>query len=193
MPKLVPYSTGWVSLHLKSIITLYGPIQMTRKITPRCLNNLKTTSSQLKTFTTAGMLGGLYSSQFKTQSDFMIRLRDVVKDCQFKKPDEIVKSLFLTHNQNPKVCEELLKSMKDGNGLNEVLGYARLVEGNQHSEHLSKLYLETVKLTKTAEAIDKKNGKNKKFSSKSKQNAKYRSQSKDKKGCHNCGSKHPPK
>ena len=27
------------------------------------------------------MLDGLYSSQFKTQSDFMIQLRDVVKDC----------------------------------------------------------------------------------------------------------------
>ena len=49
------------------------------------------------------MLGGLYSSQFKCQSDFMIRLRDVVKDCQFEKPDKIVKFLFLTHNQNPKV------------------------------------------------------------------------------------------
>ena len=49
------------------------------------------------------MLRGLYSSQFKSQSDFMIRLSDVVKDCQFKKPDEIVKFLFLTHNQNPKV------------------------------------------------------------------------------------------
>ena len=60
------------------------------------------------------MLGGLYSSQFKTQSDFMMRLRDVVKDCPFEKPDEIVKFLFLTHNQNPTVHEELLKSMKDG-------------------------------------------------------------------------------
>ena len=47
------------------------------------------------------MLGDLCSSQFKSQSDFMIRLRDVVKDCQFKKPDEIVKFLFLRHNQNP--------------------------------------------------------------------------------------------
>ena len=37
------------------------------------------------------MLGGLYSSQFKIQSGFMIQLRDVVKECQFKKPDEIVK------------------------------------------------------------------------------------------------------
>ena len=29
------------------------------------------------------MLGSLYSSQFKSQSDVMIRLCDVVKDCQF--------------------------------------------------------------------------------------------------------------
>ena len=85
--------------------------------------------------------------------------------------------------------------MKDGDGLNDVLGYARPVEGNQHSEHLSKLYLEIVKSTKTVEVVDKKNGKNKKFGvSKSRQNSKYGSQSRDKKGCcHNCGSKHPPK
>ena len=52
--------------------------------------------------------------------------------------------------------------MKDGDGLNDVLGYARPVKGNQHSEYLSKLYLETVKSTKTVEAADKKNGKNEK-------------------------------
>ena len=110
------------------------------------------------------MLGGMHSSQFKCQSDFMIRLRDVVKDCQFKKPDEIVKFLFLTHNQNLKVQEELLKSMKDTDGLNDILGYVRLVEGNQHSEHLSKVYLESVKtFNKGIEAIDKNNNKNKKF------------------------------
>ena len=74
------------------------------------------------------MLGGLYSSQFKTQSDFMIKLGDVVKDCQFEKPDEIVKFLFLTHNQNPKVHEKFLKFMNDGDGLNDVLGYARHLE-----------------------------------------------------------------
>ena len=108
------------------------------------------------------MLRGLNSSQFKSQSDFMIRLRDVVKDCQFEKPDEIVKFLFLTHNQNPKVMEELLKSMKEGDGLNDILGYTCLVEGNQHSEHLSKVYLDSVKPSnKTVDAVDKKA--NKKF------------------------------
>ena len=74
----------------------------------------------------------------------MITLRDVVKDCQFENPDEIIKFLFLTHNQSPKVKEEMLKSMKEGDGLNDILGYARLVQGNQHSEHLSKVYLESV-------------------------------------------------
>ena len=92
----------------------------------------------------------------------MIRLHHVVKDYQFKKPDEIVKFLFLTHNQNPKVQEELLKSMKEGDGLNDILGYACLVEENQHSEHLSRVFLDSVKPSnKTADAVDKKA--NKKF------------------------------
>ena len=143
------------------------------------------------------MLRGLYSSQFKSQSDFMIRLRDIVKDYQFEKPDEIVKFLFLTDNQNPKVREELLKSMKEGDGLSDTLGYAHLVEGNQHSEYLSKVYLDSVKpSSKTVDAVDKKASKKFQGGSKSQQNSKskFRSQSRDnKKGYHNCGSKHQPK
>ena len=78
----------------------------------------------------------------------------------------------------------------------DILGYARLVEGNQHSEHLSMVYLESVKTSnKGIEAINKKNNKNRKFQggSKQQQNSKYRSQSRDKKCCCNCLSKHPPK
>ena len=60
--------------------------------------------------------------------------------------------------------------MKDTDGLNDILGYARLVEGKQHSEHLSKVYLESVKTSnKGIEAIDKKNNKNRKFQGGSKQ------------------------
>ena len=196
--RLVTFLTGWGTRHLKFTITVWT--------NPGDKNDHEKVLTQLETYFKLAqniyhcwyMLGGLYSSQFKSQSDFMIKLRDVVKDCQFKRPDEIVKFLFLTHNQNPKVREELLKSMKDGDGLNDILGYARLVEGAQHSEHLSKVYLESVKNTsKGIKAIDKKdNIKNKKFhggNSKSRQNSKYRSKSKDKKGCHNCGSKHAPK
>ena len=54
--------------------------------------------------------------------------------------------------------------MKDTDGLNDILGYARLVEGNLHSEHLGKVYQESVKTSnKGIEAVDKKNNKNKKF------------------------------
>ena len=56
-------------------------------------------------------LGGIYSSQFKSQSEFMVKLHECVRECSFEKPDEVVKFLFLMHNQNVHVCEELLKSM----------------------------------------------------------------------------------
>ena len=68
-------------------------------------------------------LGGIYSSQFKSQSEFMVKLCEFVRECSFEKPDEVVKFLFLTHNQNAHVCEELLESMKDSDGLSDILGY----------------------------------------------------------------------
>ena len=90
-------------------------------------------------------LGGLYSSQFKSQPEFMVKLHNCVRECLFEKPDEVVKFLFLTHNQNDFVCEELLKSMKDSDALNDILGYAHLVKGMQHSESLSKAHLDTIR------------------------------------------------
>ena len=43
-------------------------------------------------------LGGQYSSSFKSQMDFMLKLKDIANDCSFTNSDEIVKFLFLTHN-----------------------------------------------------------------------------------------------
>ena len=83
-------------------------------------------------------LGGIYSSQFKSQSEFIVKLHECVRECSFEKPDEVIKFLFLTNNQNTRVCEELLKSMKDSDGLNDILGFAHLVEGTQHSELMLK-------------------------------------------------------
>ena len=71
-------------------------------------------------------LSGIYSSQFRSQSEFMVKLCECVRECLFEKSDEVVKLLFLTHNQNTHVGEEPLKSMKDSNGLNDILGYACL-------------------------------------------------------------------
>ena len=99
-------------------------------------------------------LGGIYSSQFKSQLEFMVKLRECVRECLFEKPDEVVKFLFLTHNQNAHVREELLKSMKDADGLNDILGYAHLFEGTQHSESLSKAYLNTVQIRNSSVKVD---------------------------------------
>ena len=56
------------------------------------------------------ILGTIYSSQFKGQSEFMVKLHDVIRECGFDHAveTEIVKFPFLTHNQNSCVCEELL-------------------------------------------------------------------------------------
>ena len=108
-------------------------------------------------------LSGIYSSQ----SEFMVELRECVRECSFEKPDEVVKFLCLRHNQNACVHEELLKSMKDSNALNDILGYACLVEGTQHSESMSKAYLDAVKIPNSSVKVDavvqKKNKHNSKF------------------------------
>ena len=69
----------------------------------------------------------------------------VAKDCSFVNANEIVHFLFLMHNQNTKVWEELLKTMKPTDSLHQALQIARLAEGTIHSEELSKQYLDTVK------------------------------------------------
>ena len=109
----------------------------------------------------------------------MVKLRECVRECSFGKPDEVVKFLFLMHNQNSHVHEELLKSMKDADGLNDILGYAHLVEGTQHSESLWKAYLDTVKIlnssVKVYAIVQKKNKQNSKFNGKC-NGSKHRSQ-----------------
>ena len=61
----------------------------------------------------------LYSSQFKNQNDFLNKLIDVSKDCNLDNPDELVKFLFLVHNQNAHVHENLLKDMKSESTLQD--------------------------------------------------------------------------
>ena len=83
-------------------------------------------------------LGSIYSGQFKCQHDFLNRLREVAQDCSFTNVDEIIQFLFLTYNQNTRVREELLKTMKTTDSLQDVLQIAHLAEGTMHSEELSK-------------------------------------------------------
>ena len=45
-------------------------------------------------------------------------------------------------------------------GLNDVLGYAGLIEGTQHNEHLPKVYLDTVKIPNNTVKVDAVSHKN---------------------------------
>ena len=142
-------------------------------------------------------LGTIYSCQFKCQHDFLMRLREVAKDCSFANADEIVRFLFLTHNQNTRVREELLKTMKPADSLHEALKIARLAEGTIYSEELSKQYLDTVKKDTQIDSIH--HNKSKRNKSKGNGNGQRHCSNSGKQGlktggnCHNCGSKHPPK
>ena len=119
----------------------------------------------------------------------------MLENVHLQKPDEVVTFLFLTHNQNVCVHEGFLKSMKDSDALNDILGYAHLVEGTQHSRLLSKAYLDTIKISsvKVDAIVQKKTNHHNKFHSKHK-DSKHRSRSSKGGGsCHNCGTSHPPK
>ena len=92
-------------------------------------------------------LGSIYSNQFNTQSDFYNHLQSVAKECNFSNSEEVVKFLFLTHNNNTCVCEDLLKEMKEDTSLATMLNITRISEGTIHSEELSKQYLDTIKVS----------------------------------------------
>ena len=101
-------------------------------------------------------LRSLYSSQFKNQNDFLNKLIDVSKDCNLNNPDELVKFLFLVHNQNAHVHENLLKDMKSESTLQDCLQIAKLTEGTVHVEKLGQNFLANVdKHSQNVDAVNR--------------------------------------
>ena len=49
------------------------------------------------------------STDIKTQSYLMYRLKDLAKQCEFTNSNEVVKFLFLIHSKHAEVMRELLK------------------------------------------------------------------------------------
>ena len=96
-----------------------------------------------------------------------------------------MKFLFLTHNNNTHVCEDLLKEMKEDTTLATMLNIARISEGTIHSEELSKQYLEMIKVSnKQVDSVKKARSK-----SGGRKSTRFTSHGGS---CGNCGSKHPP-
>ena len=98
----------------------------------------------------------------------------------------MVKFLFLTHNNNTCVCEDLLKEMKEDTSLATMLNIVQISEGTIHSEELSKQYLDMIKVSnKQIDSVKK---------SRSKSDSRNKSCSTSHGGaCGNCGSKYPPR
>ena len=96
-------------------------------------------------------LGGQYSSSFKSQTDFMLKLKEIANDCSFTNSNEVVKFLFLTHNQNSRVKDALLDKMKGTSTLTECLTIAKTVESTIETEKLSKTFLQNVNKPESTE------------------------------------------
>ena len=142
-------------------------------------------------------LGSIYSGVFKTQWEFYHKLNSVANDCNFTNKDEIVKFLYLTH-QNTRVHEHLLRELTDTTSLADMLRMARVCEGTVHSEEISKQYLESVKMVKQVDTIHHQcNNNNNRSKSKGRgcgdHRSHSRSQSRKPGSCSNCGSSHPPR
>ena len=73
-------------------------------------------------------LGSIYSSQCKDQTEFMSKFCDVENDCSFGNKDEIVKFLFLIHNTNERVEDQLIEKMKTTDTPTDILQLAQTVE-----------------------------------------------------------------
>ena len=72
----------------------------------------------------------------------------MVHECSFTDANGVMKSLFLTHNWDKHVCEDLLKQMKETTTLSDMVHIAKSTENMVHSETSSTQYLEMVKSTK---------------------------------------------
>ena len=89
-------------------------------------------------------LGSLYSSNCKDQTEFMTRIKELVKEGGFKEKDEVIKFLFVIHNTDPKVREYLIDKGDPAKTCSDFLNLARSVESMVQTETMSKQLLQNV-------------------------------------------------
>ena len=109
-------------------------------------------------------------------------------------PDEFVKFLFLTHNQNSRVRDALLDRMRADSTPAQCLAIVKTVENTMETEKLSKNFLHNINKPESTEvdAVSKKKG-FKGPGHKQSGGWRQRSHSGGRTKCRNCGSTHPPK
>ena len=139
--------------------------------------------------------GNLYSNTFKSQNDFVSKLREVSKFCDFTSPDEMMAFMFLIHNNNSKVRDKMIENLDPAAfTLEQMLVIAKDVEGNERQKADSARYVEGAKRLPVDSVHKKQGGKHGKKGF-GKSPARDRPASKSPgggsyKSCNNCGSKH---
>ena len=131
-------------------------------------------------------------TDIKTQSDFMHRLKDLSKQCEFTNSGEVVKFLFLIHNKHSEVKQELLKHVTKETALGQCLEYAHNIEGNLQSVELSK-YVDKIQVSSSTGSVTSnfdavKNKTRRCDVTPARQNTED-----EKPKCDKCGLKHKPK
>ena len=132
------------------------------------------------------------STDIKTQSDFMYRLKDLTKQCEFTNSDEVVKFLFLIHNKHSEVKRELLKHVTKETILDQCLEYAHNIEGNIQSVELSK-YVDKIQVSSTGSVTSNVDAVSKKKTRRCDVTPARQNTEDEKPKCDKCFLKHKPK
>ena len=135
-------------------------------------------------------LGNLYSSHCKDQSEFMTRIKDLATEGGFTNQEEIIKFLFLIHNNNTKVREYLIDKADPTKSSYDFLVLAKTIESQSQTESMSRKLLEKVGTTQVA-AVQRNRSKTP-FKSQDRSNPRGPSSSPGKQ-CGKCGFRHPPR
>ena len=131
-------------------------------------------------------------TDIKTQSDFMHRLKDLSKQCEFTNSGEVVKFLFLIHNKHSEVKQELLKHVTKETALGQCLEYAHNIEGNLQSVELSK-YVDKIQVSSSTGSVTSNFDAVKKKTRRCDVTPARQNTEDEKPKCDKCGLKHKPK
>ena len=137
-------------------------------------------------------LGNLYSSHCKDQTEFMTRIKELAKEGGFTNQEEIIKFLFLIHNNNTKVREYLIDKAEPTKTSYDFLVLAKTIESRTQTESMSRKLLE--KVSNTPVAAVQRNRSKTPFRPKPRPQSGTRGSSPSSgRQCGKCGFKHPPR
>ena len=77
-------------------------------------------------------LGYLTSALCKIQTEFLNRLLDIASEFAFSNKDEVAKFLFMIHNANTRIKDELIKSMKPESMQQDIIAFVKICQEYNH-------------------------------------------------------------